>query len=441
MGNKRIILFFLPIALLLSIQFACAEKNNAKHVLSLQECISILLKNNLTLKDRHLTNEQIKLEVDRQRCFNRPQVQGDISFKDNYQVGSMIIPGETTPVSIGSNITSMATVNATQSIYDKRQHLQIEEQKQKVRLSEIKTSITTEDLIYQTGLLYFAINSTCEMEQVLKEQYQLQSSIMSETSARVHNGFALSTDLQQMQVELLDVKSKQASLEMEKIQLINKLKKNLNIDTSDTLVLSDNYKIESKKTLQYPDFYKLSTVQLLQQQKSIDSLNIRKTNALKSPTISLFANYGFQNISLELNDLISDKSCSDVGSVGIKLSIPIFTSGKINKEIAQHKLEFQKHEVEAKIAEEKTNYLNAKAKFYSNKKKLALSEKQKELSEEVLKVVDQRYKNGKVVITDLLKAQEDLLENRVRYTQKNYDLQSSILELLYCQGRIKEITL
>ncbi|QZT36121.1 TolC family protein [Halosquirtibacter xylanolyticus] len=433
---RFIILLFLTIV---GFRLTAKEKNSTYN-LSLEQCIEILLNQNLTIKNQQISITQQQFEVQNGIANSRPQVGADISFTDHYQVGSMLLPGEEIPVSLGPNIQTLVTLHAEQSLFNKSSKTNIQLQRERVKLTSTELDQIKEDLIYKTCILFYAVCSTIEMQKVIDEQNKIQTSIMEETKIRILNGFSLETDLQQMQVELLDIKSKNSSLHVEKTNLLNQLKSILNININDTVTLNNKHSQEVLSLKHEQLTSELKSVIKIQQQKRVDSISILHIKAMRYPKISLFANYGAQNLSLDINGLTSSPYWSDIGSVGIKLTIPIYTSGKTRNQITQRKLEYEKHQVQQVISDVETAYSNAIAKFKASQTDILLAKQKKILSKQVLDVSYQKYKQGKIVVNDLLQSQEKLLENNVIYTQKEFELQTAKLEVLYYEGRITEIT-
>lgn len=178
-----------------------------------------------------------------------------------------------------------------------------------------------------------------------------------------------------------------------------------------------------------------SDLKLLDIQERMLEAQLKVTNAQRMPTLSAFGSfslYGNDMPEINFGDIAGSGSAANSAkqfwwqhpaSVGVSISIPIFSGNKINNQAKQAKIAIDQLRMQRVYTEESTNMqvrtsisnlVTALSKMKANETSMAQARK-------AYDITNARYTGGAGTILELNSAQLQLTQARLNYTQAIYD--------------------
>lgn len=205
---------------------------------------------------------------------------------------------------------------------------------------------------------------------------------------------------------------------------------NISFDTSEMI---RHIGIDSGQQLQYEqriEYQQLYTAKKLQQEL------IKYYQIAFLPTVSGFFNYTQEFENNSLSNLFS--SSYPYSSVGLTLSIPIFTGFSRLENIYKAKLQEQLldwNEVSLK-SEIYSEYTTALANYKSNMSTFRVMRNNVALAQKVYNIVELQYKQGIVAYLNVITAQSNLITSQTGYINALFQALSSKIDLEKAMGDI-----
>jgi outer membrane protein TolC len=180
------------------------------------------------------------------------------------------------------------------------------------------------------------------------------------------------------------------------------------------------------------DYGRRTEFNLLNTQQKLNEFNLRRYKYTILPSLSLFANGGYNTAADEFKYVFKDKYYPSA-MVGVQLNVPIFGGGmrlnlireaKLNIEKTQNNIDNIKQTIDFQSEQAKTTLKNDMLQLESQKRNL-------ELARSVLDLAQKKYKAGVGSNLEVNQAQTDLLQ-----AQNNYF--SSLLDVANAQADLKK---
>ena len=202
---------------------------------------------------------------------------------------------------------------------------------------------------------------------------------------------------------------------------IDAAKKNLNqllgantdalFEVSDSIPL--NYSIDKAELSK--KLYASNTT-LLSFQKEIDvaRLNLSEYNSMRYPLVNFKAGYYYSNTSISAGNLLKSQTYGP--QLGGTISIPLFLSGKINRQITTAKIaiESASFNFEAVKLQINNDLFNAIKSFENQQRLLKIETTNNEFTKENLEISLQRMKLGQTTSLEVHQAQENYVQSCTR---------------------------
>ncbi|MBV1923710.1 MAG: TolC family protein, partial [Flavobacteriaceae bacterium] len=272
-----------------------------------------------------------------------------------------------------------------------------------------------------------------------KDKITLEKNLY-ETQKIYENGFTEEESVEQLEITLLNIDTQLSNaIRSESIanQMFNLA---LGIDVSENVVLKDDLAsltvrntslsfLDSSLNLENNIDYKIASN--LTQQRSLE-LKLEKSKAL--PSLSAFVNYGTSANSDSFSFFDSQQIWYQSSILGLKMNIPIFSSGMRGARTQQARIALKKAETDFNYTQQnillelnsaKSNYQFAIEKYENAKKYLTLSERIESKNQV-------KFKEGLSTSFDLRQAQTQLYIAQQQYFQ-------SMLEVITSKANLETI--
>ncbi|MGE0568405.1 MAG: TolC family protein, partial [Bacteroidia bacterium] len=258
------------------------------------------------------------------------------------------------------------------------------------------------------------------------------------------NGFVEKIDLSRATVAYNNLLSEKEKVErlIGLTESVLKFQMGLEIKTqimlTDSLSLGDvpTIEISASKEFSYPSRIEYS---LLETQKKLNELEIKRGKFKYLPSIFLYGNYSAQAQRNEFDFFDTEKKWYPIGIIGGTISLPLFDGLQNHYRIQQSKINLMKtvntmnnfkNVIDLEIETSKASYLNALTTLNSQKTNT-------ELAKEVYDVAKKKYDQGTGSNIEVMNAETALKEAQTNYYNAMYDYFTSKVDYEKATGLIK----
>ena len=293
-----------------------------------------------------------------------------------------------------------------------------------------KTEAQTRETVSGTYSLYLVLS---ENQRVLNESYASVEKTYNEVLKMNEQGFNEETDVDQIKINLSNLKRLITSVEAQKEVTIKLLKYQLGMELEQALILTDSLSpIIQEGNIQYldPPAFNVETsidYKIVRNLESSSALFLRREKSKYLPTINSFYRRHEQTNSPSFNFQVKDL-------VGVGLNIPIFTSGMRSSKVSQARFDLEKAQINTENAAQGlilefetalTAYQTAFSNFVTNSESIILSKK---IYDKTLV----KYQEG-------ISTSFELSQNQSQYLVAETAYYNSILNLLTAKAKLDRI--
>ena len=293
-----------------------------------------------------------------------------------------------------------------------------------------KTEAQTRETIAGTYSLYLVLS---ENQRVLNESLVSVEQTYNEVLKLNEQGFNEETDVDQIKINMSNLKRLITSVEAQKDVTIKLLKYQLGMELEQPLILTDSLSpIIKEGNIQYlspPSFNVESSIdyKIVRNLESSSAIFLKRERSMYLPTINSFYRRHEQTNSPSFNFQVKDL-------VGVGLNIPIFTSGLRSSRVSQAKFDLEKAKINTENAAQGlilefetalTTYQTAFSNFVTNSESIILSKK----------IYDKtliKYQEG-------VSSSFELSQNQSQYLVAETAYYSSVLNLLMAKAKLDRI--
>lgn len=399
--------------------------------LTLEQAIEIALNDNLLIK-------VADMEIERQD-YVRKETLGNL-YPNLSATGQYAYSAVQQEMAEGLSFSSDHTINATASltlplfapaVYAnlKMNRTQMESAVEAARASKLT-------LVTEVRKTYYVILLGEQSLEVLNESARMVQDAVNNAEAMFLSGLAAEYDLLTAQVQLSNLQpaiiQTKSSIDVAKMLLKTHLSipQDYDIKVVGTLDAFSE-QILSNNTPYATDIYNNSDIRNLEIQTKLLKNQLKLINTQRMPTIAAFGQANLIGMErIDLGGLFGGAPSGATGlwwqtplSVGVQISVPIFSGFKINNQARQVKntisqLDLQRDYLEQGVKMQTQSSINsiitARETMYSNEKTVAQAQKAYDIS-------SARYQAGAGTILELNSSQLSLTQAQLNYSQAIYD--------------------
>jgi outer membrane protein TolC len=374
-----------------------------------------------------------------------PQVNGSISADDNLKLQTTVIPagvfGPTeSKVTFGNKYSTVATLQAEQTIYDQAMIMGIKAAKPNTELANLNKEKNDEALIYNAATAYYQAMIYKEQEKLLTENEKKYKELLPALKLQYEKGVAKKIDYDRVRVNLLNIQSQKQVAQTNYEVALNQLKNAIGMPLNAALTITDSVNIStSLQPLAGQDFSPANKLDYKIQQQNIELYNIdvKRKRAASLPTVSMYYRYGQQAFGGTLSKTYSN--WFDFSGIGLKVNIPIFSGLRRSSQLKQSQLSLENAMENLKISE--TNwtmqYQNAQTKLLSSYTNAQTNKENLALAQDVFTTTGLQYQKGTTSLTELLNADYAYKEAQNNYITSVINYYIANIELERAKGNLK----
>jgi len=432
MKNKLVLIIFLLAS------FIQAQDKKQSYSFSLEQAISHALTNNRTAINAGRDIEMAKKKKWETTAMGLPQINGAISYQNNFKLQTSLIPaqifggpaGEFAEVTFGTKHNGSGSLSLTQLIFDGSYLVALQASKTYLQFYEnykVKTDTEVREMIINS---YGNVLLADESAQILQKNKAILEKTLFDTDQTYKNGLIEEENVEQLKITLSSVNSNLNYVTRLKDISLKMLKVNLGIDIDSDLALTDKLDVLAQSNLDLAlksnEFNASSNINFIISQNFVDQrsleLKLQKSKAL--PTLAAGVNFGYNSFGNTFTFFNSSQRYFNYSNLGVSLNVPIFSSFARSARTQQAKIALEKAKTDLTETEQKLKlaYQNAKSDYEYSVEQYNSSKENLKLAERIEKKQEIKFKEGLSSSFDFTEAQRQLYTSQQNYLQTMVDV-------------------
>jgi len=446
MMNYRTFLFLL-IFISARIPLQAQQQDSVDHRFTLAEAIDYALQHQTTVLNARVDEQIAQNTVKQTIGIGLPQVSTDLSFQDFLKLPTSLLPGEffgqpgtQVPVQFGVKYQASAGIKVDQKIFDGTYIVGLQASKTFRELSTRNSRRTRIETAVAVTKAYYSVLVNNEQLSLIDANLAQLSKTLKDTESLFKNGFAEKIDVDRLQVLKNNLETERENLTRLLALNVDVLKFQMGMPIGRTLALKDS--IDSVKA--EPEALQADTAAyqnrieygLLQTQKKLNELDLKRIRSQFLPTLSGFYNTSKSYQSNDFSNLT--KSDFPTSVIGLNLSWSFISGGQRTFQVRNARLEVLKsvndlgnlrNTINLEISQSQKQYNNSIRSLENQRRNLGLAQ-------EILRVSRIKYEQGVGSSLEVTTAETSLKEAQNNYINALYDMLINKVDLEKATGRI-----
>ena len=418
---------------------------SAQKVMSLKECLTVGIENNLSLKSSRNQVTKGKHNISENRARLLPQINFAAGFNDNFTPPVSVTDG--TAYGKQYNVTKTLQYNSSASLqlqmplYSQTALTAVEISKTLDNINQLSYEKAREDIIMQIAKLYYLIQNTTEQITIISDNLKRFEELRNFAQAFYDNQMALAVDLKRINVR---IESTDVSLANAKAMLreqYNMLKYAMDYPADEDIVVDvkkvDNINMAVQSGLNV-NLYEL---QLMRTQEKLTEQQVKLAKDAYLPTVALTGNFTFTAYTDKFKNWFHSGESNhwyDSNGLGITLRVPVFDGFEKRSKIRKAKIDADNARIayENTLKNLQTQYSNAVNDLMNNERNYRKQRDNYRLAEDIYKVTMDRYREGVTSMVEVLQDEMSMSEAQNNYLTAHYNYEVSNLAVLKLTGTL-----
>jgi len=412
------------------------------HSVSLQEALKLAKENN-----KKILRSQLEVTLSEQNIKERKELRlPDVQLNGMYSritnitefKGSGFLKGK----EVTNAIPEIYEVNTTfkMPIYaGNKINNAIKIANQENEIAKIKTEKTENDIELEVVANYLTIYKMMELQKIFEENIKEEKSRLKEVQSLQKHGTVTKNEVIRAELQLSD-RELNALTNSKNIKIaLHDLKTLIQIPENEEIAIDTTSNLDEMNDLDPYDFYMNKALQNEEMRMASQELDISKTELklVKGnylPSVHFFGNYGFYYPNYKF--FPPNPYLYTLGQVGIEASFDLSSlyKNKTKMDQANTKIKWQemqseivKEEIQDQLFKEHTQYQEILERF-------VVVDKALDLANENYRIVKLKYLNQLVLITEMVDADNALLQAKYNKISTRLDAVLKHYELLHTAG-------
>ncbi|MCF8295689.1 MAG: TolC family protein [Bacteroidales bacterium] len=407
--------------------------------MTVQDACKYALEHNLTLKNSHLATDKSTQAVWEAISNGLPQIDATVDYTNSLGADISItftegMPATVIPIKPSSNFY----LNFTQLIFSGNYWVGIQTARLANDLSTLNIRKTEIDIQTQVIETYYLVQISSKIKTILEKNVENLNGLYVKTAQMADAGIIEQTSVDQLRIQVNSLKNAVASSErqLELAKNLFRLQLGLDLETQFTLT-------ESAESL----LLRANDPSILQNQLSlasnIDFKMLDKQGEITGKMLNMkYASYlptvaGFYRYTGKI--LKPDFDMTPSNTLGIQVSIPIFSSGMRMSQVNQAKIDLQSFQNTKELVSDqllmqekqlKFNYSSAMESFNNQKENI-------EVSRKVYDNLRFKFEQGMISGLDMINADNNYLKAETDYLSAMLEVLRTDLQLKKLYGTIQ----
>lgn len=432
MKNKIIV------TLLLFASIVQAQEEKKSYTFSLDQAVTHATTNNRSAINANRDIEMAKKKKWETTAAGLPQINGSISYQNNFEIQKSLIPAEIfggqpgtfQEVAFGTKHNATGNLSLTQLLFDGSYIVALQASKTYLQFyenSKKKTDIEVREMIINS---YGSVLLADESVQILQKNKKVLEKTLFDTDQTFKNGLIEEENVEQLKITLASVNNNLNYVTRLKDISLKMLKVNLGIEIEDELTLTDKLDDLTQKNLDLAlkstDFNATNNINYVITKNFVEQRNLEmkleKSKAL--PSLSAGINFGYNSFGDKFTFFNSDQKYFNYSNLGITLNVPIFSSFARSARTQQAQIALEKAKTDLTETEQKLKlaYQNAKSDYEYSIEQYNSSKESLGLAERIENKQQIKFKEGLSSSFDFTEAQRQLYSSQQTYLQAMVDV-------------------
>ena len=423
----------------------------AQKPFTLKECIKYSLTNNGNIKIANYDVDVSQKKIAEQFGNYLPQINLSGSLDDNLKLSTQLLPGEMVggtpgtyiPVTFGNKYSLSGGAQLTQKLYDPTYLYGIKSAKINKEISVQTKQKTSEQTVYNIGLVYYQTLVIQMQMNVLKSTLTASEQSLKSIELKYKNGMAKKIDVDKIRVSYNNTKSQLEQAELSYSQSLNTLKYHMGMPVNSSIALADtsinisNYLL-ANDTVHKSQMGNIIDYQLKKTNISLMQIDKKTKMAAFMPVLSFYGNYNYNAMRQKFNFFDTGKDWYQSSAIGLKLTVPIFDGLQRNSKVAQSELNIKIAKENLLLTEQsiKVDISNYEIQFKNAIDNINREKENLDLAESVYKNTQLEYKQGAGSTLDLIQSESSYVAAQNTYFNKLLNLYIARIELEKAKGTL-----
>ncbi|WP_449404270.1 TolC family protein [Flavobacterium microcysteis] len=420
--------------------------------LTLKDAIQYALENKADSKKAKLKVENSEYQIQEVRSRALPQItaHGNVTYNPILQLNALPgdffgQPGTTILAPLGQKWSSVGGVSLTQNIFDQAVFTGLKAARTTREFYQINQQLTEEQVIERVANNYYQVFVQRQKLSVIDSNFVNTTKVKEIIKGQFDNGLAKKIDLDRITVKLHNINTQRQQL-INDVQLQeNSLKFYMGMPIETIIEIPQTeFEVTPLALSEQPDSTQRTEYALLKKQEQLLDYQKKSIVAEYYPTLAISGSYNYigQGPKLPLGASSSEGVYwSDYSIIGLDLKIPIFTGFGTRARVRQADIEIK--QVKEDMLETKLSldlaYENSKTQINNSIITIKNQKENVRLAEEVLSDTKNNYYNGLATLTDLLDAENSLVEAQNNYNSALLDYKLAEVQLIKAKGELKTL--
>jgi outer membrane protein TolC len=427
--------------------------NENPEILTLNKAISYALENKAEAKKAKLKVENSEYQIQEIRSRALPQISANGGLNNNPILQTTVIdgnnfgaPGTTIQAVFGQKWISTAGVSLNQTLFDQSVFTGLKAAKTTREFYQINEQLTVEQVIERVANAYYQVYVQQQKLIVIDNNLKNTTKIRNIIDGQYKNGLAKKIDLDRITVRVNNVNS----LRLQIINAItlqeNALKFYIGMPIESKIIIPKTEFEVTPQNLETPiNVTDKTEYQLLKKQEQLLGFQKKAVEALYYPTLTLNGNYNYIGQGQEFPLFAKPENgvyWSDFASIGLNLRVPIFSGFGIRSKVrqAENDLKSIKEDLEETKLALDLSFENAKKQIENSLITIKSQKENAKLAQDVLDNTNNNYSQGLAPLTDLIDAENALIEAQNNYTNAILEYKLAEIQLIKSKGELKTLT-
>lgn len=338
-----------------------------------------------------------------------------------------------------------AKLSLTQSLYDRANWVRLTQAEKKASQAEVNYSAAQQNLILRVANAYFGVLRAQDNLTVILAEKKAVFRQLEQTKQRFDVGLVAITDVQDAQAQYDQVRASQITAQNDldnSLENLREITGNLpsQINILDTKQFSTDMPLKIDQLMKEADAKNLNLMSArLGQELSREGVRLASSGHL--PTLGLQGSVGIVDTDVTRGSSLGNQSNhGDDSSVGITLSIPIYSGGRTSSEVRQAEYGFisSSEALEQAYREIQKNVRAAHNNIVASISSIKANEQAVVSAKSALDATEAGYEVGTRTIVDVLNSTRSLYNTNRQLANARYDYLINTLNLQGAVGVLNE---
>jgi len=374
-----------------------------------------------------------------------PQASANIGYNNFINLATQLIPAEFfggepgtyIEVQFGTKHNASIDAQLSQLIFSGSYFVGLKAAKTFENLSKLQLEQVEQDVKQAIANAYYLVLVSQENKNLMEETVATMEKLVSDTRAMYKQGFMQDTDVDKLELVVLDLKTAlvNANNQIQNASYLLKFNMGLKVndeiklnDNLETLLMAINPKGNPDESFQLDEHL---SFRMMQTQETISELQVSLAKTEFMPTISGFLSQSENAQRNSFNFFNFDERWFPTTLGGVKITIPIFSSGNRMHKLKKSQMELEKsRNTTLQVTESLVmGAMSAKNNFEVAVESFENKLKSFDLARKIYNKEQIKFQNGMASSTDLNQSYNTLLESQGTYLGAIMDMMNKKIEL------------